>query len=102
MTSKLVLTKKDPRRTSFVSAGDRGTPVYASSTTYHPRPRNGSRATTTVTRIDPSGDRFQVGIIEWPVHPHDNQPLVVGTRTVRMSKLGIFTSWVAFLRSRPG
>lgn len=93
MTSKLVLTKKDPRRTNFVFAGDRSTmPVYASDTTHHARPRNGSRATTTVTRIDPSGDRFQVGVIEWPVYTRDPPPLVVGTRNVPMSKSGLFTS----------
>lgn len=108
MTSRLTLSKKDPRRTDFVLVGSANaavtsagyaaslnSPVYSSDTTHYARPRNGSRATTTVTRIDPSGDRLQVGVIEWPVHPLDRAQLVVGTRDVLMTKSGIFTSCVS-------
>lgn len=100
MTSKLVMTKKDPRHTSFVLVGDGKVsasrlPVYSSDTKHYARPRNGSRATTTITRTDPNGDRFQVGLIDWPVHPQDRPPLVIGTRTVKMTKSGIFTSCVS-------
>ncbi|KAN0073715.1 hypothetical protein V8E55_011969 [Tylopilus felleus] len=95
MTSRLVMTKKDPRCTDFVLVGDASasTGIYTSDTTHYARPRNGSRATTLITRTDPTaGDRLQVGIIEWPVHPLDPAQLVVGTRDVHMSKSGIFTS----------
>ena len=98
MTFRLAMTKKDPRRTDFILVGEHGgsvahpLPVYTSDTTL----RNGGRATTTITRTDPTGDRFQVGVIEWPVLPHDHAQLVVGTRTVYMSKSGIYTSYVSF------
>ncbi|KAH0830207.1 hypothetical protein J3R83DRAFT_1564 [Lanmaoa asiatica] len=102
MTFRLVLTKKDPRCTDFILVGDHALdtnanfipnpPVYTSDTISYSHPRNGSRATTTITRTDPTGDRFQVGIIEWPAHRHDRVQLVVGTRNVQMARSGIYTS----------
>ncbi|KAG9318023.1 hypothetical protein JVU11DRAFT_86 [Chiua virens] len=95
MTSQLVLSNKDPRRSDFVLAGhhDVDTLVtYTSHTAHYPSPRNGARATTTVTRTDPTGDRLQVGVIDWPVRSTDTVQVVVGTRDVSITKSGIFTS----------
>ncbi|KAF8129193.1 hypothetical protein EV363DRAFT_1337977 [Boletus edulis] len=110
MTSRLIMTKKDPRRTDFVPAvanandddassrkfgyhlDGRTTPTYTSDTTHFARPRNGCRALTTVTRTDHTGDRLQVGVIEWPEHILAPTQLVVGTRDVRMSKVSAHTS----------
>jgi len=122
MTFRLVVTKKDLRQSDFVLAGEHPTATttnaglglraaaavavgmgvvrsavvpmftYTSETKRYTSPRNGARATTTITRTDHTGDRFQAGIIDWPVHRHDRARVVVGTRTVSMSKSGIYTS----------
>lgn len=106
MTSRLLITKKDTRRSDFVLVGDTsvgganpGSALYTSDTTHYTHPRNGARATTTITRADPTcgGDRFQVGVIEWPVDGRDPVQLVVGTRDVHMSKLSVYTSCVRLL-----
>lgn len=98
MTFRLVVTKKDPRQSDFVLAGER--PVgptyytYTSETSRYASPRSGVQSTTTITRTDQKGDRFQAGIIDWPILRHHRAHIVVGTRTVHMSKSGIYTSCV--------
>lgn len=94
MTSRLVMTRKDPRRTDFRLIGDVEPSHYSSDTTHYTRPRNGRCATTTITRTDPSGERLQVGVIEWPIRPLDPAQLVVGTRDVPMAKSSMYTSCV--------
>ncbi|KAG8217150.1 hypothetical protein J3R82DRAFT_5209 [Butyriboletus roseoflavus] len=100
MTLRFLITKKDPRRADFILVRDPNAhadshgitanpPAYTSDTTHY---SNGNRATTTITRTDPTGDRFQVGVIEWPVRPNNSVQLVVGTRDVQMVKSGLYTS----------
>ncbi|KAH7890129.1 hypothetical protein F5I97DRAFT_641978 [Phlebopus sp. FC_14] len=89
MTLRLVLSKNDPLQTHFRLDGHT---LYTSDTVYHSRPFHGSKATTTVTRKDSSGDTLQVGVIEWPYNPNARPQVVVGTRSVEMIKTGLYTS----------
>ncbi|KIJ63383.1 hypothetical protein HYDPIDRAFT_92594 [Hydnomerulius pinastri MD-312] len=95
MTFRLVLSKKDPLHTDFLDT--EGAVLYTSDTVYHLRPLYGSRATTTVTRKDPVGERWQVGVIEWPVNYKARPQVVVGTRSVEMTKTGLYTSPEKFI-----
>ncbi|KAI6012044.1 hypothetical protein EDC04DRAFT_2609615 [Pisolithus marmoratus] len=89
-TLKLILSRGDPLQTDFLTTDNRVS--YTSETFTYPRPLHGSRATTTVTRRDPVGGLLQVGVIEWPANPDDRPQVVIGTRSVEMTKTGLYTS----------
>ncbi|KAI6111287.1 hypothetical protein F5141DRAFT_775286 [Pisolithus sp. B1] len=89
-TLKLILSRGDPLQTDFLAADNKV--MYTSDTITYPRALYGSRATTTITRRDPVGGLLQVGVIEWPANPHDRPKVVIGTKSVEMTKTGLYTS----------
>ncbi|KIJ12581.1 hypothetical protein PAXINDRAFT_14661 [Paxillus involutus ATCC 200175] len=85
------MSRDDPLQTDFFIAGHEKV-LYKSDTVWYQRP-HGIKATTTVTREDRSGERLQVGVIEWPVSSRKQQPQIfVGTRLVEMTRTGLYTS----------
>ncbi|KAF9239106.1 hypothetical protein BU15DRAFT_88126 [Melanogaster broomeanus] len=93
MTFRLVMSCKDPLQTDFLIADSGGEATYTSDTVSYQRPAvHGSRATTAVTRKGPTGERLQVGLIEWPVNANQRPQIIVGTREVEMTKTGLYTS----------
>ncbi|KAF9228977.1 hypothetical protein BS17DRAFT_772835 [Gyrodon lividus] len=89
------MSRNDPLQTDFFVAGEDNV-LYTSDTVWYQGSLYGSRATTTVTRKDPAGECLQVGVIEWPVrvsaNPKDRPQIFVGTRSVEMTKTGLYTS----------
>ena len=105
MALKLALRRDDPLNTLFLPSD--GSPHYAVATTCKQRHRTGKGAmTTTITREDSRGESVQVGVVEWPgsgsgagtttgAGTADNHPtVIVGTRTIALTKTGIYTSCV--------
>ncbi|KAH7924674.1 hypothetical protein BV22DRAFT_1034905 [Leucogyrophana mollusca] len=90
MTLKLTLSKNDPLRTNFVTP--EGKTLYTVDTISHHRPSLGSKRSTTITRRSAGGDCMQVGVVEWPANADDRPSVVVGTRSVEMTKTGLYTS----------
>ncbi|KAG1900077.1 uncharacterized protein F5891DRAFT_1035962 [Suillus fuscotomentosus] len=91
MTLRLSLAKNDPLQTTF-SCPERAI-HYTSDTVTRNRPflQGGSKATTTIWK-HVVGESIHVGIIEWPANPNDRPTVVVGSRTIEMIKMGLFTS----------
>ncbi|KAG1778360.1 hypothetical protein EV702DRAFT_1196358 [Suillus placidus] len=87
MTLRLSLAKNDPLQTTF-SCPERAI-HYTSDTVTRNEPF--CKATTTV-RKNVVGESLHVGIIEWPANPNDRPAVVVGSRTIEMTKTGLYTS----------
>ncbi|KAI5990891.1 hypothetical protein EDD15DRAFT_2169717 [Pisolithus albus] len=88
-TLKLTLSRGDPLQTDFLATDK---VLYTSDTITYSLALHGSRAKTTVTRRDAIGGSIQVGFIEWPANHHDRPRVVIRTRSVKMTKTGLYTS----------
>lgn len=87
---KLTLSRGDPLRTDFLFTDNKV--LYTSDTTTYSPASYGRRAKTTITRRDPVGRLLEIGVIEWPADPHDRPRVVIRTRSVEMTKTGLYTS----------
>ncbi|KAI6017590.1 heterokaryon incompatibility protein-domain-containing protein [Pisolithus microcarpus] len=90
LTLKLTLSRGDPLRTDFLFTDNKV--LYTSDTTTYSPASYGRRAKTTITRRDPVGGLLEIGVIEWPADPHDRPRVVIRTRSVEMTKTGLYTS----------
>lgn len=90
MATRLILSREDPLQTDFLIADNNV--LYTSETINYARPLHGSKAMTTVTRRDSIGSTWQVGVIEWPANPDERPRVIIGTRSVEMTKTGLYTS----------
>ncbi|KAL4065124.1 hypothetical protein V8B97DRAFT_2022276 [Scleroderma yunnanense] len=90
MTTRLILSTRDPLQTDFLTVGNKA--LYTSETVNYPQPQHGNKALTTVTRKDSVGGTLQVGIIEWPANPEERPRVFIGTRSVKLTKTGLYTS----------
>ncbi|KAH7906557.1 hypothetical protein BJ138DRAFT_1162358 [Hygrophoropsis aurantiaca] len=96
-TLKLTMSKNDPLNTNILTSESKI--IYTIETILHHRPSWGSKRSTTVTRGNIGGgnigggdSRLQVGVIEWPANPADRPSVIVGTRSVEMTKTGLYTA----------
>lgn len=86
----MTLSRGDPLRTDFLFTDNKV--LYTSDTTTYSPASYGRRAKTTITRRDPVGGLLEIGVIEWPADPHDRPRVVIRTRSVEMTKTGLYTS----------
>jgi len=90
MTTRLIVSKENPLQTDFLITNNNV--LYTSETINHSQPLHGSKAMTTATRRGATGGTWQIGVIEWPANPDERPRVIIGTRSVEMTKTGLYTA----------